>query len=71
MDLIEERRSMGEKTYGEFKFLGNDTFKMAYEELADFANYALFTFIKLRLLEERINDVVRTDRATLDVRDDT
>lgn len=71
MQLVEERRETGEKEYGAFKFLEKDTFEMAYEELADFANYALFTFIKLRLLEERINSAIRTDRATLDVRDDS
>ena len=70
MQLIEERRQMGEEQYGQFAFLNNNTFEMAFEELADMCNYALFTYIKLRLFMEGVNDVLSSDRARIDVTGD-
>jgi hypothetical protein len=62
--LIEHRRVMGAEEYGQWGFLDNDTFQMMYEELADAVNYALFTFIKLRLVE-RAKDEVRGNRTAV------
>lgn len=58
---IEQRRIDGAKTYGEYKFLDNNTLDMMYEELADIVNYCLFTYVKLRMMEERIDGVIRSD----------
>jgi len=40
---------------------------MMYEELADIVNYCLFTYVKLRMMEERIDGVIRSDCAGEDV----
>lgn len=58
---IEKRRIDGAKQYGEYKFLDNNTLDMMYEELADIVNYCLFTYVKLRMMEERIDGVIRSD----------
>jgi len=50
-DLTQERWLTGAKEYGDFAFLSNDTFEMLEEELADIANYARMTFIKVQLLK--------------------
>jgi len=64
---IEKRRIDGAKQYGEYKFLDNNTLDMMYEELADIVNYSLFTYVKLRMMEERIDSVIRSDCAGEDV----
>lgn len=45
-----ERHQTGAEEYGPFKFLENDTLGMLEEELADIANYARYTFIKVRMM---------------------
>ena len=47
----------GEK-YNEFKFLGVDTLEEAMQEVADLANYAHFTWIKLYLLKQSLPHIV-------------
>jgi predicted RNA-binding protein with PIN domain len=47
-----ERHVMGAQEYGSFAFLENDTLEMAYEELLDLINYAKYTAIKIKLLQE-------------------
>jgi len=54
-EFCEERQSEGAQTYGPVAFLRNDMFQYMMEELADLANYARFTYIKLRLMEEMAN----------------
>lgn len=49
-----ERHAMGAEKYGPGKFLTVDTLEMALEEILDLANYARYTFIKLRLLQESL-----------------
>lgn len=68
--LVAERFKEGEKEYGKDAFLEHDTFKEIYEELADVCNWAMFTYIKLRIMEKRAN-AVRTDSPTEDARGDT
>lgn len=50
-----ERHLMGAEKYGEGTYLGVDTLQMALEEIADLANYARYTFIKIRLMQENFN----------------
>jgi hypothetical protein len=49
-----ERHEMGAKKYGPGKFLTVDTIEEALQEIIDLANYARYTFIKLRLLQESL-----------------
>jgi hypothetical protein len=53
-DLCSERHETGAQEYGPFKFLENDTLEMLEEELADIANYARYTFIKVQMLRESL-----------------
>lgn len=53
-DLTIERHNMGAEKYGPGKFLFVDTMQEALYELADLSNYARYTFIKVRLLQEKI-----------------
>ncbi len=54
-----QRHEMGERNYGAVGFLHNNTYEMMCEELIDLANYAMYTFIKIKLMEER--DAGRTN----------
>jgi hypothetical protein len=45
------RLVMGEEQYGRTAFLNVDTLDMALEEVVDLANYAMMTFVKIRLLQ--------------------
>jgi hypothetical protein len=45
-----DRHAMGAKKYGPVKFLTVDSFQEAMMELADLANYARYSWIKLALL---------------------
>lgn len=51
----QERHEMGAKKYGPVKFLEIDSLEMAIEEIIDLANYARYTFIRLRLMQEQFN----------------
>lgn len=53
-ELVQARHELGEQKYGPGKFLTVDTMEEALFELADLANYACYTFVKIRLLQERI-----------------
>lgn len=46
-----ERHAMGAEKYGPGKFLLVDTLEEAIDEILDLANYARYTFIKLRMLQ--------------------
>lgn len=48
------RHRKGAEKYGPGKFLSVDTMQEALYELADLANYARYTFIKIRTLQDRI-----------------
>ena len=54
-ELCFARHVAGQQEYGEFTFLQNDVIRMMCEELADTANYARYQFIKLMILQERLN----------------
>jgi hypothetical protein len=49
--LAQQRHDMGAEKYGPVKFMEVDSLNEAAEELVDFANYARYTFIKIRLLQ--------------------
>lgn len=53
-----ERHQMGATKYGPAKFLTADTIEMALEEILDLANYARYTFMKLRLLQDSLREQV-------------
>jgi hypothetical protein len=61
LQMTHERYIMGEKKYGPVNFMTVDSIEMALEEVADLANYARFTWIKLRLLQQSLVDVVPND----------
>jgi hypothetical protein len=50
----ENRHQLGAEKYGPGKFLMVDTLEEALDEIVDLANYARFTYIKLRMLQEAI-----------------
>lgn len=52
-----QRLSVGAEEYGDYAFLEKETpklFTMLYEELADGANYYMFLYSRLRLMEEEL-----------------
>lgn len=53
-NLCQQRHEMGEKKYGPGKFLDVDTMDEALMEIVDLANYARYTYVKVRLLQDRI-----------------
>lgn len=53
-NMCQERHAMGNEKYGQVQFLQVDSISMALEEIADLANYARYTFIKLYLLRRSI-----------------
>jgi hypothetical protein len=55
-ELCEQRHNTGADEYGPLKFLEVDLPEFIYEELADFANYARFLYIRVRILEEVANE---------------
>lgn len=52
--LTFERHEQGEQKYGPGTWLKIDTLQHAMDEVLDLANYARFTYIKLRLLQDRL-----------------
>jgi hypothetical protein len=57
-DRCEERHEFGEAKYGPGKFLVVDTIEEALLELLDLANYARYTFVKLRALQDRLPEII-------------
>lgn len=51
---FERHAVVGKEEYGQFKFLEVDTLEMAIEEVLDLANYARYTYVKLRILQDFI-----------------
>ncbi len=49
-----ERHVAGEEKYGPGTWLGIDTLQHAMDEVLDLGNYAKFTYIKLRMLQENL-----------------
>jgi len=57
--LLNSRLAAGEEEYGELAFMYHNTFREMYEELADLANWAMFTFVRLRVMERGLPDAIR------------
>lgn len=58
-DLVcSTRHDMGAEKYGPGKFLTVDTLQEAIEEVIDLANYARYTFIKLRALQDKLPEIL-------------
>jgi hypothetical protein len=55
------RHKHGAEKYGAGKFLTVDTLEEAMQEIVDLSNYARYTYIRLRLLQESILAAVPTD----------
>lgn len=55
-ELRTKRHEAGAAEYGAFTFLGNDVVRMMMEELADTANYCEMQFIKLRFLQDALEE---------------
>ena len=56
------RHSMGEQKYGPGKFLQANTIEEALFEIVDMANYLRYTFVKLMLLNEQLDEMTATQR---------
>jgi hypothetical protein len=52
------KKELGEEKYGTGTWLGIDTLEHAMDEIVDLGNYARFTFIKLRFLQEKIHTII-------------
>lgn len=57
--LTQSRHEMGSLKYGPVKFAEANTLVEAMEEVADLANYAMYTYIKLRLMNEAIDKMTQ------------
>jgi len=68
--LCRQRFELGEQKYGAGKWLTVDTLEEALFELSDLANYAMFTFVRIRVLQaklEEINENVLTEDFSKDL----
>jgi hypothetical protein len=55
---MQERHEMGQEKYGPIKFMTVNTLEEAMEEVVDLANYALYTFMKLHVLNEQLQKIL-------------
>lgn len=53
-ELCRHRHELGRQKYGDGKFLTVDTLEEALFELSDLANYAKYTFVRIRLLQAQL-----------------
>jgi hypothetical protein len=51
-EACHQRHETGAVKYGALKFMGADTFQEMIEEIVDIANYARYTYIKLRMYQQ-------------------
>lgn len=54
--MMEERYNEGAQEYGPTGFINNNMMQFIAEELADVANYALMTYMKIRFMQEVANE---------------
>lgn len=55
---MQDRHEMGEQKYGPIRFMEVNTLTEAMDEVVDLANYALYTFMKLYVLNQQMQNVV-------------
>ena len=53
--MAEARHRLGAEKYGPVRFTEVDSLQMALEEVADLANYARYTFVKIRMLQDGLS----------------
>lgn len=56
--MMEERHQMGQEKYGAIKFMDVNTLTEAMEEVVDLGNYAMYTFLKLYVLNQQIQKLI-------------
>lgn len=56
-ELRTHRFKLGEEKYGAGKWMTVDTLEEALFELADLSNYAMFTFVRIRILQARLSEI--------------
>jgi hypothetical protein len=56
--MMEERHEMGQQKYGAIKFMEVNTLKEAMEEVVDLGNYAMYTFLKLYVLNQQLQKLL-------------
>lgn len=56
--MMEERHQMGQEKYGVIKFMEVNTLEEAMEEVVDLGNYAMYTFLKLYVLNEQLQKLL-------------
>jgi hypothetical protein len=59
--LCQERHEIGRERYGPTQFLNIDSLQMMIEEVVDAGNYARYTFIKLRMIQEGLRKLMPVD----------
>jgi len=57
-NMMQERHVMGEEKYGPIKFMEVNTLEEALEELADFGNYVMYTFMKVYVLNLQLKKLL-------------
>jgi len=67
IQLVVQRGKAGAEEYGEFAYMKNNTLDMMFEELADIVNYCRFTYIKLRLFKEVVDNALSAHSTRTDV----
>lgn len=56
--MMQTRHEMGEQKYGAIKFMEVNTLEEAMEEVVDLANYAMYTFMKLYVLNTQLQKLL-------------
>lgn len=57
-EMMHERHEMGQEKYGPIKFMNVNTLEEAMEEVVDLGNYALYTFMKLYVLNLQLQKIL-------------
>lgn len=56
--MMQERHEMGEEKYGPIKFATANTLEEAMQEVVDLGNYAMYTFMKLYVLNKQLQKLM-------------
>jgi hypothetical protein len=56
-EMCRSRHAKGQEVYGPLKFMEVNTLEQAMEEIADMANYARYTWLKLWFLNQQVDKV--------------
>jgi hypothetical protein len=59
--VADARYEAGQRKYGPNKYLDIDTLQHAVDEVVDLLNYARFTYVKLRLLQQGLANKIQAD----------